>query len=267
MSEKFNDFFVNIGNNLARKIPGDSTSPKQYLGEKMIHSILLEMVTTEEINKIVDSLKKGAPGYDEITVDTLRLSLDILNEPLCYLCNRSLIEGVFPNEMKLANNLPLFKSGDPMLFNNYRPVSLLGVLSKVFEKEMYSRLLSFIENHNLLFQYQFGFHQMHSSYMALMIMMDKITAAMDRGDLVVGIFLDFSSAFDTVNHEILIDKLYHYDIRGTALYLCNRCIYVTAGNLSRIIVYLPTPKLSHVAFPRDRFLVHFYFWYIYKRSF
>ena len=121
----------------------------------------------------VGSLKKGVPGYDEITVDTLRLSLDILNEPLCYLCNRSLIEGVFPNEMKLANVLPLFKSGDPMLFNNYRPVSLLCVLSKVFEKVMYSRLLSFIENHNLLFQYQFGFRQMHSSYMALMIMMDS----------------------------------------------------------------------------------------------
>ena len=73
ISEKFNDFFVNIGNNLARKIPSVNTSPKQYLWEKIIYSIFIEMVTTEEINKIVGSLKKGAPGYDEITVDTLRI--------------------------------------------------------------------------------------------------------------------------------------------------------------------------------------------------
>ena len=224
------------------------------------------MVTTEEINKIVGSLKKGAPGCDEITVDTLRLSLDILNEPLCYLCNRSLIEGVFPNEMKLANVLPLFKSGDPMLFNNYRPVSLLCVLSKVFEKVMYSRLLSFIENHNLLFQYQFGFRQMHSSYMALMIMMDKITAAMDRGDLVVGMFLVFSKAFDTVKHEILIDKLYHYGIRGTALdwfksYLCYRRQFITYNSVSS------NTKVISCGVPQGSILGPLLFFDIYKRSF
>ena len=72
-----------------------------------------------------------------------------MNEPLCYLYKRSLIESVFPNEMKLANVVTLFKSGDPMFFNNYRPVTLLCVLSKVFEPVMYSRQSSIIEKHNL----------------------------------------------------------------------------------------------------------------------
>ena len=82
ISEKFNDFFVDIRKNLARKIHDVNTYSRQYLGERMIQSIFFQIVTTEEINK--GSLKKGAPGYDKITVDALRLSLDILNETLCY---------------------------------------------------------------------------------------------------------------------------------------------------------------------------------------
>ena len=151
--------------------------------------------------------------------------------PLSLLCNRSLTDGVFPLELKLSNVLPLFKSGETMLFNNYCPVSLLCTLSKVFEKITYSRLLNFLDYHKILIGNQFGFRKLHSSYMALMLMMDQVTKALDNGECVIGIFLDFSKAFDTINHSILIDKLYHYSIRGNALewfrrYLSDRSQYV-----------------------------------------
>ena len=112
--------------------------------------------------------------------------------------------------------LPLNKSDDPFCFNNYRPVSLLCVLSKVFEKVMYNRLLDFLEDQKFFVNEQFGFRKLHSSKMAFMISIDKLIESLDRGEYVIGMFLDFSKAFDTVDHKILLQKMYHYEIRGPA---------------------------------------------------
>ena len=232
ISKNFNDFFVNVGYNLAKRIPYVNASPRDFMGDRLIESIYLEPVTCMEIDQIIKELKNGAPGYDEITAFVLKDTRQSISNPLCYLCNLSLSGGVFPKELKLANVLPLFKTGDPMLFNNYRPVSLLCVLSKVFEKVMYTRLLHFLELHNILIKNQFGFRKFHSSYMTLMVMINDISKALDDGDSVIGIFLDFSKAFDNVNHRILLDKLFHYGVRGNALnwfesYLSDRRQYVT----------------------------------------
>ena len=103
-----------------------------------------------------------------------------------------------------------------MLYNQYMPVILLSVLSKVFDKSMYSRLLNFLETYQLLYINQFGFRKGHSSYMALMLLMDELSKSLENGDYVIGVFLDFSKAFDTVDHYILLPKLYHYGIRVNA---------------------------------------------------
>ena len=148
-----------------------------------------------------------------------------------------MIEGVFPEVLKAANVIPLFKCGDAMSFNNYRPVSLLCVLSKIFEKIMYARLNDILIVHKILYMYQFGFRKHHSAYMAHMVLVDKLTKCLENGDFVIGVYLEFSKAFDTVNHKILLNKLEHYGIRGAALswfesYLANRTQFVTYNSVS-----------------------------------
>ena len=117
-----------------------------------------------------------------------------------------------------------------MFFSNYRPISLLSTFSKILERLVYNRLLDFLERYKILNKYQFGFRRKHSTYMALIILLENLTKALENGESAIGIFLDFQKAFDIGNHSILLDKLYIYGIRGPALswitsYLSNRCQY------------------------------------------
>ena len=138
-----------------------------------VNSMFLYDVILEEMNKIICSLKNGTPGYDEINASVLKIISSCVASPLVYLCNKSLTQGIFPNELKLANVLPLYKAHDPSVFNNNRPVSLLCVLAKVFEKVIYNRLIVYLETYKNRVHYQFGFRKNHSSYMALMSLMAK----------------------------------------------------------------------------------------------
>ena len=214
ISSKFNDYFVNIGSTLAARILTSGPSFKRYLLEANTESIFLTPTDEQEIRKIILDTRNSAPGHDEITSKVIKPIIDILTTPLTYITNLSFTEGVFPSELKIAQVLPLYKSNDPMLFNNYRPISLLPYFSKLFERLMYNRLINFIEKHKLLYQYQFGFRRNHSTFMALVILLENITTALDNTEFAVCILIDFRKAFDTVEHSILLDKLYHY--RGPA---------------------------------------------------
>ena len=113
--------------------------------------------TEFEVQKIIKDLKDSSSGWDEIDAGILKTSLNHITLPFTHICNLSLLDGVFPKELKIARVCPIFKGGNPMLFVQYRPVSVLPVMSKVLERIMYNRIYDFLQDLEALYSYQFGF--------------------------------------------------------------------------------------------------------------
>lgn len=226
----FNDYFTNIGPNLANKISNAKYTPKHYLNKlpgSFNKSILLRKVTTEEVKKIISNLKDSAAGNDEIKPITVKNSNDTLTPPLLYLTNLSLSTGTFPDSLKIARIIPVFKKNDQRYFSNYRPISLLSVFSKIFEKVMYNRVIEFLEKFKITCISQFGFRKNRSTCLAILTFLENLRKAMENKHFSIGIFLDLSKAFDTVDHNILLTKLSFYGFQGKSLdwfksYLNNR---------------------------------------------
>jgi hypothetical protein len=216
IADCFNHFFTHVGPTLDNKIPSTTTDPLSYIPNNYTINIFLQPTTPEEIVKIIDKLRNCAVGWDGLPSSILKDNKYILSSVLTHIVNLSLTNGVFPEELKLGNIIPIFKSGDVQITGNYRPVSLLTTVSKVFERVFYTRLSSFFTKHKILFEMQFGFREGRSTYMAIIELLDKIIEATDKGEYAMGLFLDFSKAFDTVNHKILLAKLSHYGVRGVA---------------------------------------------------
>jgi hypothetical protein len=235
IANHFNKYFTNIGSNLAKSIPNNSNSPLLYMNESNPNSIFIRPVIETEVLSIIKKLKKAAAGWDGISTDIVCQLCKTFIRPLTHVLNLSICNGLFPDSMKIAKVLPLFKSGNKSLFSNYRPISILPVFSKILEKLMYNRFVEFIDKNNILYINQYGFRIGHTTSLALTIFIDKITTALSQNKSTIGVFLDFSKAFDTVDHEILFSKLEHYGIRGLAIqwiksYLSNRQQYVSYNN-------------------------------------
>ena len=134
------------------------------------------------------------------------------------MINESFETGIFPNKLKIAKVIPILEKGLTTKKSNYRPISLLSIFNKIFEKLMYQSLYKFLAAHELLFNLQFGFRSGHSTDHALVILTENIKSSLDSNRFGCGIFIDLQKAFDTVNHDILLRKLEHYGIRGNSLY-------------------------------------------------
>ena len=239
----FNNFYVNVGPSLASKIPASINDPCDYInydGQSLLH---FDPVDCHEVRNIISQLKDSSPGWDDISAQIIKISNGLYLEQLVYLINMSLQQGVFPYDLKIAKVIPIFKSGDVKLVTNFRPVSVLPIISKNFERVVYNKVLKHINDNNILYKYQFGFRHNHGTSLALIELVDKIMSALEQGDTVLGVFMDFSKAFDTVDHDILCKKLSVYGINSTALkwfasYLSQRRQYVYYNHRSSSFSYI-----------------------------
>ena len=218
-------------------------------------SIVILDVTCEEVKCVIHSLNNSSSGWDENPTFLVKKCVDSFIEPLTYLVNSSISEGIFPSELKLAKLVPIFKSGDPSLITNNRPISVLSLFSKVFEKVMYNHIISFMNKNDVLYDQQYGFKQKHSTQQAIIMIVDEIIKSLDAGDIVISVFLDLKKAFDMVDHHILFKKLYAYGIRGK----CWNCFiviclidpnmsFMTICNLKHIIsgIYYGSSVVYHI---------------------
>ena len=169
----------------------------------------------QEVRRELSTLNhKKAPGPDSIPAKLIKECATQFSTPLTLLYNKSIMLAKYPGQWKLARVTALYKKKSRSLPENYRPISLLNIFGKVFEKLVYIQMMNFIDKHKILFVYQYGSRKKHSTSLALIDIVDKIKFALDKNDYALDILLDITKAFDSINHDILITKLENYGFRG-----------------------------------------------------
>ena len=239
IAEHFNKFFTEIGPRLAGQLNSSNLPPFQsYLTGKITTKFHFTEILPDDLKRIIKKFDaKSTAGHDGISMKIIKLLNDNYISALTLTINQSLKSGIFPDDLKIAKVLPIYKKDDRALFDNYRPISILPTISKLFERIVYDQLYEYFIKNKLLFFSQHGFRKLHSTETASLEFVDKIIQHLDNGKLPIAIFIDLSKAFDTIDHNILLYKLKYYGIDGTALlwfrnYLINRSQYVYYNDVS-----------------------------------
>ena len=215
---------------------GNKKPYSSYLNKVITSSFHFELVSEADTSKILQSLStKNSTGHNGISTKLLKMLAPSIIKAFTLIINQSLITGIFPEKLKLAKVVPLHKKDDTLSMDNYRPVSLLSSISKLFEKVVHIQLSCYFKTHKLLYSSKYGFREDHSTELASLELVDRVLTALDHCKTPVAIYMDLSKAFDTLDHQILIQKLNYYGIRGTALnwfvsYLSNRKQFVVVND-------------------------------------
>lgn len=205
-----NDFFVNCA--LSEY---NCSNHKNSIHNFTNDSFYLMETSNTELSGIINSLnERKSVGYDNMSVRLLKILAKHKPDVLTNITNKSFQQGKFPDELKTACVTPIHKGGDKNVFGNYRPISVLPVFSKVIEKAMKDRLYSFLSKANFFSVNQYGFMKGLGTENALLKFSSTIYNSLNRNLKSVAIFIDISKAFDSVNHDILLRKLYYAGVRG-----------------------------------------------------
>ena len=245
IANALNNHFTKIGKKLADKVVQEQThSFKDYLKDPINETLFLKPTTNDEVINEINKLRNKATL--DFRMSLIKYVKRELVSGLVIIINKSFQEGCFPDLLKIAKVIPIHKGDEKTNPSNYRPISLLSIFDKLFEKIMCNRLTSFLHKHEIFYKYQFGFRKNHATTNALTEVMDYIYKSLDEGNYVFGFYIDLKKAFDTVQHQILLYKLQHYGIRGLALewfrtYLLKRKQFVvtngTQSDISELCEY------------------------------
>ena len=237
--DSFNNFFVNIGKNLADSIISrEDSGHMDLLTAPCQTPLTFSSINPDDVLKIINTLKsKSSYGNDYISNKLLKQIKHELCPTSSMIINQSLVTGVFPDKLKIAKVVPIYKKGDERMLENYRPVSVLPSISKIFEKVIHIQLLQHFVSADLFYPHQYGFREAHSTELAALEFIDRLTSILDRNETPFSIFIDLSKAFDTIDHKILLDKLQYYGVKEKAFsllksYLSNRSQYTIFENIT-----------------------------------
>lgn len=239
IADAFNNFFINIGPQLAQKLP----EPKEMTYSKNINSneMNLQPVTKEEVIKIISKLTNKTSSPNLVNNILVKKTSHIITPILVKQINLSYEEGVFPTVCKQTEVKPIFKTGDTNDVSNYRPISILSANSRINEAAMKKRLEEHLDKINFFYKNQYGFRKDKDAQGATFDLITSLQLSLDKDKKCSAIFIDLRKAFDTVNHMILLFKLEKIGIRGVAnnwfkSYLSNRQQHVRIGsNISNIL--------------------------------
>ena len=255
IADAFNKYFISIASKLNSEISDlqlkDSKfqSFTDFLTPSNSNSIFLEDCSADEIITIISQLQNGKSS--DIPIKVIKKSSHVICGTLANLFNNLMSSGTFPQELKTGKITPIFKKGNSELLENYRPISTLPIFGKIFEKVIYSRLYNFLTSQKILHGNQYGFRKSHSTSHALNFSISHINSCIREKKHVLGIFIDLSKAFDTIDHKKLLHKLNHCGIRGTAhallkSYLTNRQQYteILDHKSERLVIEYGVPQGS-----------------------
>ena len=250
IADEFNKYFVSLASKLNDENISESPNTfRDFLPPGNMQSIFMEECSGPEIEEIISEMQNGKSS--DIPISVIKKCSKVISPILASHFNYLISIGKFPDELKTGKITPIHKKEDEQLLQNYRPISTLPIFWKIFEKIIYSRLYSFFTSQGLLYDKQFGFRKNHSTNHALNFSVSHIKSELRKGNHTLGIFIDLSKAFDTIDHKILIEKLEHYGVRGSTLsllasYLENRhqCVSVLGETSELLPVIYGVPQGS-----------------------